>query len=464
MSVALTDPPGPKLSLIAQLVYRPGFGNPLEFFTRIARTYGDIVSYRMGGEHLFLVNDWQHIREILVTNNRNFTKSRGLERSKRLLGRGLLTSEGAFHLRQRRLMQPAFHRERIAGYGQTMVEYADRMRNAWTDGATLDLAREMNRLTLSIVGKTLFDADVESQAAEVGDALTGVIESFWMMMLPLADVLERLPVPRMRRARIARARLDAIIYGMIAERRASGRDHGDLLSMLLSAQDEDDGGVMTDQQVRDEAMTIFLAGHETTANAMTWTWYLLGGAPDVEAKVHEEIDRVLKGRLPATDDLRLLPYVERVVTESMRLYPPAWIIGRRAIADYPLGPYIAPAQSILIMSPYIIQRDPRYYSEPERFNPDRWTPEFRAALPKFVYFPFGGGPRQCIGESFAWMELVLLVATIAQRWQLRLVPGHPVVPQPLVTLRAKHGMKMTVHERRAPLLAAERRAPLDGGT
>ena len=464
MSVALTDPPGPKLSLIAQLVYRPGFGNPLEFFTRIARTYGDIVSYRMGGEHLFLVNDWQHIREILVTNNRNFTKSRGLERSKRLLGRGLLTSEGAFHLRHRRLMQPAFHRERIAGYGQTMVEYADRMRNAWTDGATLDLAREMNRLTLSIVGKTLFDADVESRAAEVGDALTGVIESFWMMMLPLADVLERLPVPRMRRARIARARLDAIIYGMIAERRASGRDHGDLLSMLLSAQDEDDGGVMTDQQVRDEAMTIFLAGHETTANAMTWTWYLLGGAPDVEAKVHEEIDRVLKGRLPATEDLRLLPYVERVVTESMRLYPPAWIIGRRAIADYPLGPYIAPAQSILIMSPYIIQRDPRYYSEPERFNPDRWTPEFRAALPKFVYFPFGGGPRQCIGESFAWMELVLLVATIAQRWQLRLVPGHPVVPQPLVTLRAKHGMKMTVHERRAPLLAAERRAPLDGGT
>src|SRR5438093_323664 len=343
MSVALTDPPGPKLSLIAQLVYRPGFGNPLEFFTRIARTYGDIVSYRMGGEHLFLVNDWQHIREILVTNNRNFTKSRGLERSKRLLGRGLLTSEGAFHLRQRRLMQPAFHRERIAGYGQTMVEYADRMRNAWTDGATLDLAREMNRLTLSIVGKTLFDADVE-------------------------------------------------------------------------------------------------------------------------AKVHEEIDRVLKGRLPTTGDLWLLPYVERVVTESMRLYPPAWIIGRRAIADYPLGPYIAPAQSILIMSPYIIQRDPRYYSEPERFNPDRWTPEFRAALPKFVYFPFGGGPRQCIGESFAWMELVLLVATIAQRWQLRLVPGHPVVPQPLVTLRAKHGMKMTVHERRAPLLAAERRAPLDGGT
>jgi cytochrome P450 len=447
VSISVAAPPGPKLSRIAQLVYRPGFGNPLEFFTRIARTYGDIAYYRMGGEQLFLVNDPQQIRDILVTNNRNFTKSRGLERTKLLLGKGLLTSEGAFHLRQRRLMQPAFHRDRIAGYGTTMVEYADRMRTAWTDGATLDIAREMNRLTLSVVGKTLFDADVESQAAEVGEALTGVMESFWMMMLPLAHVLERLPVPRMRRARIARARLDAIIYGMIAERRASGCDHGDLLSMLLNAQDEDDGGVMTDQQVRDEAMTIFLAGHETTANALMWTWYLLGGAPDVEAKVHEEIDRVLKGRLPTLGDIASLPTVERVVTESMRLYPPAWIIGRRAIADYPLGPYVAPARSILIMSPYIMQRDARYFAEPDRFNPDRWTPEFRAALPRFAYFPFGGGPRQCIGESFAWMELILLVATVAQRWQLRLVPGHPVVPQPLITLRAKHGMKMIVTKR-----------------
>jgi cytochrome P450 len=447
MSVSVAAPPGPKLSWIASLVYRPGGGNPLEFLTNLARTYGDIISYRMAGEQLFLVNDPQLIRDILVTHHRNFTKSRGLERSKRLLGEGLLTSEGAKHLRQRRLMQPAFHRDRIAGYGGAMAMYADRMRNAWADGATLDIAREMNRLTLSIVGKTLFDADVESQATEVGDALTGVMESFWVMLLPFSQVLERLPMSRMRRARLARARLDAIIYGMIADRRASGRDHGDLLSMLLTAQDEDDGGVMTDRQVRDEAMTIFLAGHETTANALTWTWYLLGGAPDVEATLHEEVDRVLQGRLPTMADIGALPYVERVVTESMRLYPPAWIIGRRAIAEYQVGNYVAPARSILIMSPYIMQRDARYYAEPERFNPDRWTPEFRAALPKFAYFPFGGGPRQCIGESFAWMELVLVVATIAQRWQLRLVPGHPVVPQPLITLRTKHGMRMTVKRR-----------------
>jgi cytochrome P450 len=447
MAVSVAAPPGPKLSLMASLLYRPGLGNPLEFFTDVARTYGDIASYHIAGEQLFLVNDPQLIKDILVTHHKNFTKSRGLERTKRLLGNGLLTSEGAVHLRQRRLMQPAFHRDRIAAYGRTMVEYADRMRTAWTDGATLDIAREMNRLTLSIVGKTLFDADVESQAAEVGEALTGVIESFWMMMLPFADLLERLPVPKLRRARIARARLDRIIYGMIAERRASGRDHGDLLSMLLAAQDEDDHGMMTDSQVRDEAMTIFLAGHETTANALMWTWYLLSGAPEVTSTLHDEVDRVLQGRLPTMADIGSLPYIERVVTESMRLYPPAWLIGRRAIADYPVGPYVAAARSILIMSPYIIQRDARYYAEPERFNPDRWTPEFKASLPKFAYFPFGGGPRQCIGETFAWMELILIVATIAQRWDLRLVPGHPVELQPLITLRAKHGMRMTVTRR-----------------
>jgi cytochrome P450 len=441
------NPPGPKLSLLDTLVYRPGRGNPLEFFARIAKTYGDIASYRMAGERLFLVSDPAIIKDVLVTNARNFTKSRGLERTKRLLGNGLLTSEGAFHLRQRRLIQPAFHRDRIAGYAGTMVEYAARMRREWRDGATLDIAREMNRLTLAIVGKTLFDADVEAQAATVGEALTGVIESFWMMMLPFADLLERLPVPKLRRARAARARLDAIIYGLIAERRASGRDRGDLLSMLLSAQDEDNGEVMTDRQVRDEAMTIFLAGHETTANALTWTWYLLSGAPDVRARLHEEIDRVLDGRLPTVADLPSLGYVERVVTESMRLYPPAWLIGRRAIHEYAIGPYVAPPRAIVVMSPYIVQRDPRYYADPERFDPDRWTPELRASLPRFAYFPFGGGPRQCIGESFAWMELVLIVSTLAQAWELDLAPGHPVETQPLVTLRAKHGMRMTLRRR-----------------
>jgi cytochrome P450 len=440
-------PPGPKASLLNQLIYWPG-RNPLEFFAGLQRTYGDVMSYRMGGEQIFFISDPHLIKDILVTHNRNFRKGRGLERSKRLLGEGLLTSEGAVHLRQRRLMQPAFHRDRIAQYGRTMVEYADRMRNAWTDGATLDVAKEMNRLTLSIAGKTLFDLDVESQAAEVGAALTDVMASFWTAMLPLVDVLERLPIPQLRRAKAARKRLDAIVYGLIAERRASGLDRGDLLSMLLLAQDEEDQNRgMSDRQVHDEAMTIFLAGHETTANALTWTWYLVSGAPDVEERLHVEVDRVLHGRLPTMADLPSLPLVERIVTEAMRLYPPAWILGRRAIDAYPIDRFVAPPRALFLMSQWVVHRDGRHYRDPARFDPDRWTPAFRAALPKFAYFPFGGGPRQCIGESFAWMELVLVVATIAQRWSLKLVPGHPVVPYPVVTLRTKYGMRMTATPR-----------------
>jgi cytochrome P450 len=421
--------------------------DPLNFLTNVARTYGDLASYRMGGERLYLVNNPHWIKDILVTHNRNFTKSRGLERTKKLLGNGLLTSEKEFHLRQRRLMQPAFHRDRIAVYGRTMVDYADQMRRSWTDAATFDVATEMMRLTLSIAGKTLFDVDVESQAADVGRALTEVMGSFWMTMLPFAQAMEQVPLGPMHRAKRARERLDAIIYGFIAERRARRTDRGDLLSMLLLAQDEDDGSVMTDQQVRDEAMTIFLAGHETTANALTWTWYLLSQSPEDEATLHAEVDRALAGRLPTVADLPSLPFVERVVTEAMRLYPPAWIIGRRAIQPYAIGGYVAPVRSILLMSQWVMHRDPRFFPQPDRFRPDRWTPEFEAALPKFAYFPFGGGPRQCIGESFAWMELVLVVATIAQRWKLELAAGHRVEPQALVTLRTKHGMKMTVRAR-----------------
>jgi cytochrome P450 len=274
------------------------------------------------------------------------------------------------------------------------------------------------------------------------------MNTFWMTMLPFFDTIERLPVPALTRSRRARDELDRIIYGMIAERRRTPQDRGDLLSMLLMAQDEEgDGAGMTDRQVRDEAMTIFLAGHETTANALSWTWYLLSQAPEVEARLHAEVDRVLGGRLPAIDDIPQLPFVEKVVTESMRLYPPAWIIGRRALVDYEIDGYVAPARSIFVVSPYLIHRDSRWYPEPARFNPDRWTPEFKAALPQFAYLPFGGGSRRCIGDSFAWTELILVTSAIAQRWRLRLVPDHPVVPQAVVTLRLKHGLRMTAHRR-----------------
>jgi cytochrome P450 len=435
-------PPGPKLSRLASLTTYRFRRDPLTFMTNLARTYGDLASYRSAGEQIYFVNDPQAIKDILVTHHRNFTKSRGLERTKPVLGNGLLTSEGDVHRRQRRLIQPAFHRERIDSYARTMVAAADRMRRAWSEGAAFDVSQEMTRLTLVIAGRTLFDMDVESQAADVGRALTEVIESFWLTMLPFADLLARLPAGPLRRARNARERLDAMIYRMIAERRSNLHDSGDLLSMLILAADEEGGGTMSDKQVRDEAMTIFAAGHETTANALTWTWYLLSQSPEASARVHEEIDRALGGRLPTVADIPALPFVERVVTEAMRLYPPAWLIGRRAIEAYPIGGYLAPPRAIFIMSQWVMHRDPRFFADPERFHPDRWTTEFKSSLPRFAYFPFGGGPRQCIGESFAWMELVLVVATIAQQWRLRLVPGHPVVPQPLVTLRTKHGMRM----------------------
>ena len=434
-------PPGPRGPLIGGLI-NPG-RDPLAFLTRLARTYGDVAYFRLGSERAFFINHPQHIRDVLVTHDRNFTKSRGLERAKKLLGEGLLTSEGAAHMRQRRLLQPAFHRDRIDAYASVMVEHADRMRRRWTAGAHMDVSREMMRLTLSIVGKTLFDSDVESKADEIGTAVTRVLETFWLTLLPFPDFIEKLPLPMIRRSRAGRAKLDRLIYALIAERRAAGHDRGDLLSMLLMAQDEEDGSGLTDRQVRDEAMTLILAGHETTANALAWTWYLVSQSLGVETRLHEEIDRVLQGRLPGAADLGALPFVEQVVTESMRLYPPAWVVGRRALAEYAIGEFVVPARSVVFMSPYVMQRDPRYYPDADRFLPERWTPDFKAALPKFAYFPFGGGPRQCIGEPFARMELALLVATIAQRWRLRLVPDQSVVPRPLITLRPKHGINMT---------------------
>jgi cytochrome P450 len=441
-------PPGPKgMPFVGHLfAFRR---DPLRFLRQAAREYGDLVYFRIGPQDAFLLNHPDYIQNVLVTHQRNFVKGRGLERAKDFLGEGLLTSEGEFHRRQRRLVQPAFHRQRVAAYGTVMAEHAARTRQRWRNGETLDIAQEMMRLTLTIVGKTLFDADVERGAGEIGVALTKIMEGWPRLISPFYQVLKRLPLPGNRRVREGQEFLDAIILRMINERRSSGEDRGDLLSMLLLAQDEEgDGGGMTDKQVRDESLTLFLAGHETTANALTWTWYLLAQHLAVEAKLHAEIDTVLADRLPTADDVPQLPYTRMVLAESMRLYPPAWVIGRRALENYEIPPYQIPANSLLLLSPYVMQRDPRYYTNPDVFDPERWTPEAQAQRPKYAYFPFGGGPRQCVGEAFAWMEGVLLIATLAQRWRLRLVPGHPVVPQPLVTLRAKHGMRMVVEQRR----------------
>jgi cytochrome P450 len=440
-------PPGPRrvLPLAGLFAYRRG---PLPFFQKLAERYGDISYFRLGPQQAYFFNHPDFIKDILVTNHQNFMKGLALQRAKRLLGEGLLTSEGDFHRRQRRLAQPAFHRHRITSYADVMTASAAQTSQGWRDGETLDISEEMMRLTLGIVGKTLFDADVASDAQEVGEAMAVAMDLFNTLTLPFFNLLQKLPLPQFRRFDNARLRLDAIIFRLIEERRRSGRDHGDLLSMLLLAQDtKGDGGQMTNAQLRDELMTIFLAGHETTANAMTWTWYLLSQNPEVESKLHQEIDEVLGGRVPGFDDVARLKYTEMVLAESMRLYPPAWALGRMALNDFEIGGYVVPKNSLVLMSQYVMHRDPRYFANPSRFDPERWTPEAREARPQFSYFPFGGGPRRCIGEGFAWMEGILLLATLTQQWQMRLVPNHPVELKPVMTLRPKHGMRMIVTRR-----------------
>lgn len=440
-------PPGPRqiFPLSGLLSYRKG---PLPFFQNLAAQFGDLSYFRLGPQEAFFLNHPDYIKDVLVTNHASFHKGLALQRAKRLLGAGLLTSEDEVHRRQRRLAQPAFHRWRIASYARVMTAYGSQTCARWRDGDTLDMSAEMMQLTLGIVGKTLFDADVVSDAQEVGEAMTVVMDLFNTITIPFFELIQKLPLPQLRRFDTAKARLDAIIYRLIEQRRLAGEDRGDLLSMLLLAQDtEVDGGGMTDEQLRDELMTIFLAGHETTANALTWTWYLLSQNPEAEARLHEEIDRVLEGRLPDFDDVAKLKYTEMVLAESMRLYPPAWALGRLAMEDFEIGGYVVPRKSLVLMSQFVMHRDPRYFADPLKFDPDRWTTEARESRPQFSYFPFGGGPRRCIGEGFAWMEGILLIATIARQWQMRLVPNHPVVLKPVITLRPKYGMRMTVIRR-----------------
>jgi cytochrome P450 len=445
--VSSLHPPGPRSSfpLSGLFAYRRG---PLPFFQNLGQQYGDISYFRLGPQQAFFLNHPDYIKDVLVTNHQNFMKGLALQRAKRLLGEGLLTSEGNFHRRQRRLAQPAFHRVRIASYADVMTEHAATTRDRWQDGQTLDISEEMMQLTLGIVGKTLFDADVASDAGEVGEAMTVLMGLFNVLTIPFFELIQKLPLPQLRRFDQAKAKLDAIIYRLVEERRRSGEDRGDLLSMLLLSQDiEGDGGQMTNEQLRDELMTIFLAGHETTANALTWTLYLLSQNAETEIKLHKEIDIVLGGRLPAFEDVARLKYTEMVLAESMRLFPPAWAIGRLALEDCEIGGYVIPKKSLVLMSQYVMHRDARYFADPLHFDAERWTPEAREARPQFSYFPFGGGPRRCIGEGFAWMEGILLLATLAQRWRMMLVPGHRVALNAVMTLRPKHGMRMTVASR-----------------
>jgi cytochrome P450 len=439
--VTILLPPGPR-SIIPFRHLRTLQRDPIPFFARLAEEYGDASQFHVGPQQIFFFNHPDLIRELLVTQHRSFHKSRVLQRSKIIFGEGLLTSEEELHKRQRRLVQPAFHRERIARYAEVMIERAARL--AWRDGEVLDIHQEMMRLTLSVVAKTLFDAEVDEEADEIGAALTSLVDLFPTLMNPIASLLRKLPLPQTIRFRRSLERLDKTVYGIIDERRKSGHDRGDLLSMLLMAVDEEgDGGSMSDQQLRDEAMTLFLAGHETTANALAWTWYLLSLNPDAANAMHRELDAILDERLPTPADYARLPYTEMVVAESMRMFPPAWAVSRLAIEDAMIGQWLVPRGAVVVAAQAVTHRDPRWFPDPDTFDPLRFTPEAKASRPKLSYFPFGAGPRICIGEGFAWMEAVLIVATIAQRWKLELL-SRDVTPQASITLRPKGGIRMRV--------------------
>ena len=440
----ISSPPGPKGHLLGDNV-REYARDPLGFLSGCAREYGDVVRLRFMGQNLYLLSDPDLIEYVLVEHNRNFTKTSILKRNRRLLGDGLLISEGELWRRQRRLAQPAFHRKRVAAYGEVMVAFAKRSLEAWCDGQTIDVHEEMMHLTLEIVAKCLFDAEVGSRATDVGQAMKVAMKDF-SSQRRLVRIPRGVPTPHNVRFEMAARRLDEIVRTIIEDRRKSGEDRGDLLSMLVVAEDED-GERMTDKQLRDEVMTLFLAGHETTANALSWTFWLLSLTPHAENKLAEELERVLGGRTPTISDLPNLPCVERVVKESMRLYPPVWVVGREAIAECEVGSYQMPTGTTALMSQWVMHRDPRYHESPERFDPDRWTAEYAKALPRFAYFPFGGGPRQCIGASFAMTEACLILATVAQRFRMDLAPGQRVEPYASITLRPKEGIRMSLVER-----------------
>jgi cytochrome P450 len=449
-------PPGFERNLLWFVLRKFRPVNPIFLFQHLAEKYGDIAHYKIGHHHIVFLNHPDYIREVLVVQNDNFIKERTVQRSKMLLGEGMITSEGGVHRAQRLAAQPAFHRQRIADYADVMVEEAARTRDSWHGGEQRDIATDMMHLTLNVVARTLFATELRNEVYELAAAINRIMGLYnFLIMLPAAEWLVHLRPPGLAGFVRARNRIDAVVYRMIDAHRKSGRDRGSLLDLMIAASPDDEGESrqslsrqsLSRQSLRDQVITIFLAGYETVANALSWTWYLLSQNSDCEQKFHEEVDGVLEGRTPSLDDVPRLRYTENVMAESLRLYPPAWAMGRYARNDFALGNYFLPAKTTVLISQFITHRDPRYFPEPVRFDPDRFSAVGKAQRAKFTYFPFGAGARQCIGESFAWMEGVLILATLGQKWKLKLVPGHRVEPQPLITLRPKYGMRMQVEAR-----------------
>lgn len=433
----------------------PVVGNMLAFrrdalgFLRTMRArHGDVVGVRIGPMRATLLSHPDHVEDILVTRNRLWQKDKFLHIALApVLGQGLLNSEGDFWRKQRRLAQPAFHRDRIAGYGAIMVDHATRLAHEWRDGEVRDVHKDMMRVTVDIVSAALFGASVGARADDVAEAIDAVLQVISDPLELFLPVLKRLPTRQRRRYARGIRNLDAIIYGVIEARRGATEETADLLSMLLHARDED-GSRMSDKQLRDECMTLFLAGHETTAINLSWTWDLLSRYPAARAKLERELDEVLDGRPATTADLPALRFTSHVIAESLRMYPPAWSMGRDAREDVVLdGGWSIPRGEQVWFCPWSIQRDPRWFDDPDAFRPERWEGDLAKKLPRYAYFPFGGGPRFCIGQAFAQMEAVLLLATLAQSVRVEVLRPGPV-PDPSVTLRPRRGVRARLTRRR----------------
>jgi cytochrome P450 len=441
-------PPGPKGLPLFGLAFQV-LRDPLETLRRLAREYGDIVCVPIVNQHRIFLNHPDYIEQVCIVQQAKFHKSKlTKDVTQRLLGQGLLISEGDFWRRQRRLAQPAFHRSRINEYGATMVERAEVRMKQWRDGDVRDITQEMMAMTLDIAVRTLFGSTLQAEAEQVGDSLGYLMRYSLRKARSPIKIPENWPTPANRRATRETQFLDSLVYGIIKERQAEGNTnhHHDLLAMLMSAMDED-GTQMTPRQLRDESMTLFLAGHETTALTLSWACYMLSENPAAEARLHEELQGILADRAPELADFERLPYLRAVVNETLRLYPAAYIVARTSVAPCTIAGYDFPADTTMIMAQWVMHRDPRYFDDPEVFRPERWLNGLENRLPAGAYFPFGDGPRRCIGQGFALLESALVLATIAQKYRFKLVPGHPVIPDPLVTLRAKHGIRMTFHAR-----------------
>lgn len=443
-------PPGPRGNILlgnAREIQRDGVG----FNVKMAARYGDVVRVRVLSWPTYMIFHPDDVKHVLQENHRNYNKDvYNVNLLKPLLGQGLFTNDGQSWLHQRRLAQPAFHRKRLAAFGTLITSATEDMLDHWQaiarEQQPFEVGEEMMRLTLRIAGQALFSMDLSDEASIVGQSFSVIrklLQSYVLRPFPPLGV----PTPRNRRLNAAICSLDGVVHSIISERRQRNTDTGDLLSMLMLARDEETGESMNDRQLRDEVMTLLLAGHETTSNALTWMWYLLSQHPDVEARLHAELSTVLGGNLPTVDTLSDLKYTHMVIEEALRLYPPAFGFGRKAIGEDVLGGYYVPANTFIWLSPYITHRHPDFWERPEEFDPERFTPERAAGRPHFAHFPFGGGPRLCIGSNLAMMEAQLITATIAQRYLLRLLPGHPVEPEVSLTLRPKYGLPMTLQER-----------------